>query len=746
MRRLRCAAALVVVLAFVAGCSSDPAATPEPVERVLVVSLPGVTWGDVQQHDLPNLERLIDRSAVGAVSTRIGRAGATTTSAYLTLGAGTRAVIPPVDTAVALNPDELHAGIPASDLMLRRLGKVVDAIAYIPVGAAIDVNERSPFGARPGMLGDALDDAGVHRAVIANADAAEGFPVDEPPPDGAYARSAATMLMGSDGVVPGGSVGRGLLIDDPEAAFGRTLDQRAVLDTFDTEWDRDGSSVVLVEASDLARVSAYAYRSTPSQARDLRAQALQDADELLGGLLERVDPERDAVVVLAPVSRTTLGIATLASPDVDGGYLRSASTRRDGYVYLADVAPTLLELVGSEPPTDIEGRPFDVAAASGDRLDHLAGQVADAGVRDARLPLVVPLIVALLAGLALAVVKRASLPGWAARALRPAAMTCLGLVPGTFLAGIVPATRTSDLAYLAVMVGTALVVGAVSTLIDRRHRGLGAIVAVGTVAATIGIDVLLGGRLQVNAVFGYSMAVAGRYTGLGNLAFALFSASVVCLAVLVYERWGPAVTGAIAAGLGVAVLIDGLPMLGADVGGVLSLVPALILTVLALTGRRIGWRELLGALLAGAVVVGVFGLIDASRPAAAETHLARIGQQLLSGRLDSVATTLLRRLQASFGAEATFLWFIGLGLVGLALVQAAALGRGWVGADRTRRTATSAGTVALVLGMGALAVLGLVANDSSIAVPATMLIVLVPVLALRETGPTGPNRAAEPSP
>jgi ABC-type transport system involved in cytochrome bd biosynthesis fused ATPase/permease subunit len=39
--------------------------------------------------------------------------------------------------------------------------------------------------------------------------------------------------------------------------------------------------------------------------------------------------------------------------------------------------------------------------------------------------------------------------------------------------------------------------------------------------------------------------------------------------------------------------------------------------------------------------------------------------------------------------------------------------------------------VAAAAGLGVLALVGLVANDSSIAVPATMLIVIVPVVALR---------------
>src|SRR5690606_39176432 len=106
---------------------------------------------------------------------------------------------------------------------------------------------------------------------VANADAAEGFVSDEPPPDGAYARSAATALMGSDGIVPGGTVGRSLLVDDPDAPFGRRLDHRAVLAAVDQEWARPGRTVLLVEASDLLRADAYEARATPEHAHELRA-------------------------------------------------------------------------------------------------------------------------------------------------------------------------------------------------------------------------------------------------------------------------------------------------------------------------------------------------------------------------------------------------------------------------------------------------------------------------------------------
>ena len=387
-RRAVLASLAVAIVLLGVGCGSTAEHVEgTPVDRVLVVSLPGLDWDAVEGEDLPNLERFVDDAAIADLTTRIGRRSATPTDAYLTLGAGTRSLAPAVDTAVAVEPDETYGGVPASELLERRLGQVPDGIAYLGIGAAIDANDRSAFGAEVGTLGDHLDDAGIDRAVVANADAVEGFVSEDPPPEGAYARGAATMLMGSDGIVPGGAVSRALLQDDPDAAFGWRLDQDKVLDAFDQAWDGDERAVVLVEASDMSRVAAYGSRATTSQRRALRDQALADADALLGDLLERTDPERDAVIVLSPVSPSSapaLGVVALRSPGVDAGLLQSATTRRDGYVQLADVAPTVLTLVGEQPPDGMEGRTFQVGDGSDGPERAPPGDAADAAAfRDA---------------------------------------------------------------------------------------------------------------------------------------------------------------------------------------------------------------------------------------------------------------------------------------------------------------------------------------------------------------------------
>ncbi|HET9611432.1 MAG TPA: hypothetical protein VFP06_17600 [Acidimicrobiales bacterium] len=745
----RAGALALAALALAAGAACTPRAHDigdEPVERVLVVSLPGLDWDQVRESDLPNLERFVDGAAVADLTTRIGRRSAGATDAYMTMGAGTRAVAPLVDTAVAVEPDETYGGVPAAELLERRLGTVPGGIAYLGIGAAVDANVSSAYGAEVGTLGDRLAEAGVRRAVIANADAVEGWVSEDPPPEGSYARGAATMLMGADGIVPEGAVSRSLLHDDPDAAFGWRLDDDRVLAAFDEAWDAEGPVVVLVEASDMSRAAAYRGRATAAQGRALREQALVQADALLGALVERTDPARDAVIVLSPVAPSAspaLGVAAVRAPGVDAGLLQSATTRRDGYVQLADVAPTVLTLLGEEPPSEIEGRSFQLGGTpGGDRLEHLAHQAEAAAFRDATLPLAVVGITAALALLALATTVRHRLPPRARRMLAPLAYAALGVVPASFLVGQVDAARGRLALQVAIVVAVAAAVALAAQVAEWRRPGAGPLVAVGAIVALIGLDLAVGAPLQLNTTFGYSVAVAGRFTGLGNLAFALFGSATIVLAALIVDRTGRRGLWAAVAVMAAVVVIEGLPMLGADVGGVVAMVPAFGVTALVLVGRRVGWREVALLAVATSGVLFAFALVDAARPAEVQTHLARVAEQVLDGRWDIFSKNLGRRWQASLGGAELAGWVTVAAVMTLALVYAALVAAGRIGPGATRPLRHRP-TLAAATGLAVLGVVGLVANDSSVAVPLTMLIVAAPAFFLQALAPP-PGAAGVP--
>jgi len=745
------AIAAIVVLALLAGCGAGDGddAGPEPVDRVLIVTLPGVGWADVEDADMPNLAAFVEDAAVGDISTRIGRHDASTTEAYLTLGAGTRAVAPRVDVAVAVDRDESYGGVPTAEILERRLGYVPAGIAYLGMGAAADANDSSAFGAEVGMLGDALSDADVDRAVIANADAIEGFVSDESPPDGSYARGAATALIDSEGIVPSGTVGRSLLADDAGAPFGHRLDPEQVLAAFDGTWGGGNRfsphrTVVLVEASDLSRADAYGPRATGEQRRALRTRALADADAVLGRLLERVDPGRDAVIVLSPVASASspgLGIAALRGPGIEPELLRSATTRRNGYVQLADVAPTVLSLLGEEPPDTVEGRAIKVRGGAGDdRIGRLTDASDEADFRAGVLPVVVTVIVVALVALALATWQRRRLGPRPRSVLAAAAFGVLGAVPATFLVGQIEAVGTDTMRYIGALVAITAVLGAAAAWVERRWPGLGVTVGVAAIVTAIGLDVALGAPLQVNTVFGYSVAVAGRFVGLGNLAFALFGSATILLAALIVDRTGRRGLGLAIGLLAVVLLLEGLPMLGADVGGVVAMVPAFGVTALLLASpRRIGWREVVALAVATGVALLAFAFIDAARPEDVQTHLARLADQVLEGRWTTFFRSLSRRWQASLGGAELAAWLTVSALVVAAGAYATLAALGRVG-PRVEARERHRPSVAAAAGLAVLGIIGLVANDSSVAVPLTMFIVIVPVVTLRAVGAQGVAR------
>lgn len=724
-RRAALLGAAVVAATALGGCGAGDVEPAGSADRVLVVALPGVTWDDVAAGQLPTLEALASDSGIGDISTRIGRRAATDAEAYLTMGAGTRAVAPETDPELALDPDEEVAGATAKELQQDRLGEVVPGIAYLAIDDAIEVNGRSPYRAEPGLLGDALAEADVARAVVGNADVVGGE-ASEGSADGDIGagrrRGAAAVVVDGDGSVPGGRVGRSLIEEDATLPAGRRLDHDAVLEAFDAAWGAHRRVVTVVEASDL--------RAAPDAPSGDRGRALASSDALLADLLERTDPERDAVLVVAPTAPATLGVVALRAPGVDGGLLRSASTGRAGYVHLADVAPTVLALLGIEPPTDIEGRPIEVSTSGDDRLDLLRSRQADAAVRSDLLPYALPALALAVAAVALPSLARVRRGERVARGAALAAQAILGVLAGTFVLGAPALAGGPGALQISVVVGIGLATAGAAALIDRARARAGVLVGPLAIVAVIAVDVLTGAHLQLNTIFGYSVSVAGRYRGIGNLAFALLAPAALCAAVAAHDRWGRGSLPCASAGLAAVVLLEGLPQLGADVGGTLAMVPAFGLALTVLHGRTLRWWLVAGWLLAGAAVVAVLGAIDANQSASSETHLARALGNLADGRLDLVAATLERRLEASFGSPLVLVALVVV-LAAAALLARSALRRRGIEGPVVRLARRPDGDRALAVGLGVLAVVGLVANDSTVAVPATMLLVIAPFLVIR---------------
>ena len=373
-----------------------------------------------------------------------------------------------------------------------------------------------------------------------------------------------------------------------------------------------------------------------------------------------------------------------------------------------------------------------VADTSTTRVEGLVDAAEAARFRDRFLPGLVTVLVTVLVLLTGAHLFRHRLPDTLRRAIRPACYAAMGAVPGSFVAGRFDVSRADAAGHWLVIVTVAIAVAVAAMALDRRHGWWGLLLAAAAPAVLLIADVLTGAHLQVNTVFGYSVAVAGRFTGLGNLAYALLGASALVASGIVVDRVGDRARPAVFAFLVLVVAVDGLPMLGADVGGVMSLIPAFGAAATVFAGRRVGLRTLAGTLGVAVATVMAFAFLDASRPSGSHTHLARLAEHVLDGRWEELTTILERRWQASFGSVAVAV----TAAVGAAFVAAIVYAEWqvrWRDASRgPRRSASSdastrrRGPRGALVGLGVLAVAGLVANDSSVAVPLTTLLVAAP--------------------
>lgn len=707
----------LVLLAPTGGAPSAGADEPAPPGRVLVLAVPTLTWSDLHTGATPVLDALVDASAVGAMSVRDVLPLTDDADAYATVSAGTRARGVGASGTV-LQPEEAYRWGTAGQVYESLRGvPFTDGLMAFGAPAIADRNRGLDYDSEPGALGEALQAAGVPRAVVANAD---GLSV-RPGPD--FERTAGTALMDAEGRVPAGEVSPALLEDDPASAFGTRLDIPAVSAALERSWGPLG--VALVEASDLVRADRYRPQVSAAQAEVLREHALRRTDELVGRLLEQVDPGTDAVLLVGPYHRTgttQLTVAALRAPGVEPGLLESPSTRRAGLVALVDVAPTILELAGVERPDSMEGRPFERTADGPDtgaaRADHLERIERAAKFRDR---MVAPVAVAFVALQAVLWVGAAVALQRGGRAGRPlvglAALAMLAYLPVTYLAGLGPFHRWPAVAYWAFVVVGSAVLAVVAHLVGRG-RGTDPLLAMLVlVFGLLVVDMVLGAPLQLNTVFGYSPTVGGRFAGMGNLAFGQFAGAAFLIFGLLARRARGRAPHLLVLGLlvlVVAVVIDGMPIWGSDVGGVLALVPALGYTVVRLLGQRVGWRTAVVWGGATAAVLGLFTVIDLARPAEQRTHLGRLAESIGNEGLGALETVITRKLGANLSVITSSVWTamvpIALGFVVYLLWRAP-------GQIRAIRDAVQE----CLPGLAVVGVLGFALNDSGIAVPGVLL-------------------------
>jgi len=338
--------------------------------------------------------------------------------------------------------------------------------------------------------------------------------------------------------------------------------------------------------------------------------------------------------------------------------------------------------------------------------------------------------------------------GRRARWWRTAGVVAASVPAGTFLANLVPWSTSAHpaVALYGAAVAIAAVVAAAALAGPWRRDWFGPFGAVCLFTlAVLGIDVMTGSRLQLETPFGLSVLEAGRFYGIGNEALGIYGIAGLVAATwvaLVLLRRSAASSGpssrrpallGLAAVAAFAVFASGWPGFGGKVGGTIAMVPCFALLGLAVAGVRLTWRRLLLVAVSGLVLFAIFALISYLVPAA--TGKSDIGAFAGSSLHGHSGGLLLRKISSNIGSLSVnaFSPLIPIVVVwtGLMLWRPA-----WFAVKTVPRAyaaQSSAGPsagplVGMLLGvLWLLPVLGWLADDSGVIVPAAVLPFALPL-------------------
>ena len=703
------------------------------VDRVVVVGVPHLGLDDLGSGAMPVLDGLSEWGATAATNVRTSSPRPASAEAYATLGAGARVAARPEEAALALRHDDPYESGRAGEVLGRRTGTPAPTGAIVlPEVGTVRSGAGRHVPSLPGALGQALADAELDAAVVSNADSVA--------PDGTDVvyRPAAAAVVDEAGAVAAGTVAaEELLALDPIEPYGRRADVDRFLAA--TTEALEQAELVVVDLGDMNRVAWQARTAVPEVTAAARQRALARVDSYLGGLVEELDHRTLLLVVgvRPPTTEWELTPTVAYGAGVVQGSLYSPSTQREGLVTLTDVAPTVLDALDVDVPGGMVGHPLRYRAEAFDHagsreLNELAGSRERVYKPMAVTFIVVQALVYLVAVLWLS--RRGS--ERAAAALRLVVLTFAAWPLATFVERALPGIERVG-AWRQALVWIVAAGAAAAATRARRHPLAPLSWIAGVTAAVLVLDVARGAELQMASVLGYSPHTAARYIGFGNTAFAVLAACAVVLAA-VHVAYAPrAAEAVVRAGalLAVVLFADVWPTLGADVGGVLTMVPVFGLLLVALSGRSVSWRQLLLFGAATGAVLALVTIVDLLRPEESRSHLGRFVAGAFAGD-GTFVQTLERKWATNMRLFGRTVWTWMVPLTAGVMIYVLVIARGW---QRLlpESSALRAGVVAAV-GAG---LLGWLTNDSGVVVSALVFVFVGPFLTLLalDDGAPGPE-------
>ncbi|MBP2353376.1 hypothetical protein JOF29_004486 [Kribbella aluminosa] len=430
-------------------------------------------------------------------------------------------------------------------------------------------------------------------------------------------------------------------------------------------------------------------------------------------------------------------VAMQLPPDNGTRWLTSDSTRRPGLIQLTDLTATILK--GRTPATVTPAGSDETAPLDGSAI-HFTGKLhTDAATviedrLDANQRYEQPRPTLFFVALTIVGAEVLALIWFLASrspASRHAAIFTL-LVQGGFYIAVFLAQAAvwwrwpaPGFSLYAVTIGISVLSAVLAQALLKQYAYFG--LAVATYLLLL-VDGVLGTPMQLGSMYADGPVIGGRFYGFGNSTFAALGVGALVTAGwaahrLLDKNKVQAAAAVLVVG-GAAIIVDGKPGWGTDFGGILALMPAVLLMAWLTWRGTLSLRALIAVGLASVLAVMAVAYLDYLRPLDQRTHFGTFFARMLEGDVDDVFIRKLQMAVMFFSGPAGWAMLIAVLLCVFATVFP----------DRVPSQAyrdfyrSSPMVRPTLLALSVCGIVGMLLNDAGVALPAIMGGFAVPIL------------------
>ncbi|MST99852.1 hypothetical protein [Tissierella pigra] len=543
-------------------------------KKVYLIVVNKLTLKDIET--MEKLKDIIKEGSIGLMNTR-GTSGYSGAESFLTINSS----------------EKSYANYSSIDFKTMDDGKIVNR----SFSRLINLNENNKYTPYLGAIGDNLHSKGLKTAIYGNSNLED-----------MQLNTSALIPMDSRGLIDYGNIDN-ITIETEDYPFLIKTDYSKML----KEVENSLGDLIVVDTGDIERIYRYKDYVSNEEFKMIRKEILLDIDRFIENLIKGLSKENSFVIITSPNSgdmtidsNSKLSPIILWGNGVENGTLTSQTTKKDNIVSNIDIGPTIMDFFGAS-------------------TDNMSGNKINSIRKNIKL---------------IDLMKENNQINTVSK-VRYNTLYYYGLFSmislGIVIILIVVKVKLSEVAkkYIKVLFGMVIILPTVFNFLSilrlesvysftlflllfilvsifilwLTKKSSNQIMYISGVSIFIIIsDLIFKGNIIKYSVLSYDPTIGARYYGIGNEMVGFFLGSITIFSINILRKYKRKIIPLILLILGT--ILVGHPRYGANVGGTMAFIMALVFYIMEIFNKELNIKRLLISLLLIVFLVFVMGYID----------------------------------------------------------------------------------------------------------------------------------------